>query len=158
MCSTSWFRRGGLVLLFLCIAIAGCGPTKAKGKVTGRVKFFDKYLTCGTVGFTTEDGRIGSATIDFDGNYEMANAPVGEVTVTVSVPRLPKGPMGKGPAKPPPGVPEMRPPGSGGATPAPSFDPTKIVEIPEKYEKVETSGLKYTVEKGEHTHNITLSP
>jgi hypothetical protein len=153
---------GRFSLLMLCITLVGCGGKGATAKVSGQVKFFDKNLTCGTVAFTSADGRVGTANIDFDGNYEMGNAPVGEVTITVSVPQAAAGKMGaSGPPKPPPGVPEMRPPGEQGGiggTATPSIDPSKIVQIPKKYERGDTSGLKYTVEKGPQTHNITLSP
>jgi hypothetical protein len=110
------------------------------------------------VAFLAADGRVGSANIDADGNYEMANAPVGEVTVTVSVPQMSRGPMQGGPAKPPPGIPEMHPPGEAGGGGAPGIDPSKIVAIPKKYEDAKTSGLTYTVEKGPQTYNITLTP
>jgi hypothetical protein len=143
------------------MTLVGCGGNKkAVAKVTGRVKYFDKYLTCGTVAFTTEDGRVGTANIDADGNYEMTNAPVGDVTITVSVPQMSRGPMGAMP-KPPPGVPEMHAPGEvggGGRGEAPGIDPSKIVAIPKKYEDVKTSGLPYTVEKGPQEKNITLTP
>jgi hypothetical protein len=149
----------GLVVLVLLIGLAGCSPANLRAKVKGKVKFFDKTLTAGTVAFTSKDGRIGTANIDFEGNYEMNDAPVGEVTITVSVPRMPMGPMPGGAPKPPPGVPEMRPPGEiGGGSTAPAIDPKKIVQIPGKYEKAETSGLTFTVEKGQQTHDITLSP
>jgi len=153
------FRAGGL-FLFLCLLVAGCGPDyKARAKVKGKVKFFDKTLTCGTVAFASKDGRIGSGNIDFDGNYEGNDAPIGDTTVTVTVPTGMSGPMaGKGQPKPPPGVPEMKGSGGSGNTPSPAIDPKKIVEIPAKYAKAETSGLTYTVVKGENTHNITLTP
>jgi len=129
-----------------------------RAKVKGRVKFFDKNLTCGTVAFTTKDGRVGSGQIDFDGNYEVNDAPIGDTTITVRVPVVPVGPKGSsGALKPPPGIPEMKSPG-GEKTAAPVIDPKKIVEIPNKYNNVETSGLTYTVVKGEQTHDITLSP
>lgn len=156
MSCTSWLRRGGVVLLFLCIAVVGCGPTKAKGKVKGKVKFFDKNLTAGTVTFTAKDGRVGSGNIDFEGNYEVADAPVGEVTITVSVPAPPMGPA-KGMTPQPPKDVGMKT-AIGGGTPGPAIDPSKIVQVPTKYANVDTSGLKYTVEKGEQTHNITLTP
>ena len=159
MFSKLWLRPGTFLLLLLCVTLVGCSGSKgAQAKVNGRVKFFDKYLTAGTVAFTSEDGRVGSANIDADGNYEMANAPVGDVTITVSVPQMARGPMAGGPAKPPPGVPEMHPPGEVGGGGSPGIDPSKIVQIPKKYEDVKTSGLKYTVEKGPQTYNITLSP
>ncbi len=160
MCSLSWLRSGSLVLLVLVVALVGCAdPNKARAKVKGRVKFFDKYLTCGTVAFNAKDGRVGSGNIDFDGNYEVSDAPIGECTITVTVPRMSRGPAPSGPPKPPPGVPEMRPPGAiGGTNTTPAIDPSKIVEIPSKYESVETSGQKYTVEKGEQTKDIVLTP
>jgi len=157
MYSKSWLRAGSLVLLVLCIALGGCGPGKGKGKVKGRVKYLDKYLNAGTVTFTTKDGRTDSANIDFEGNYEMVNAPVGEVTITVSVPKMPLGPTKGGPPQPPKDV-GMKTAMGGGNTPTPSIDPGKIVQIPDKYEKVETSNLKFPVEKGEQTYNITLTP
>ncbi len=157
---SSWRTPGGL-LLALCVCFAlGCGNSnKERAKVKGRVKFFDKYLTCGTVTFTAKDGRIGAATIDFDGNYEMGDAPIGDVTVTVKVPTPAAGPRMSGKPKPPPGVPAAQMPGSeDDKTSVPMIDPSKIVAIPGKYGSVDSSPLKYTVEKGEQTHNITLSP
>jgi hypothetical protein len=150
------FRAAGL-LLFFCLLVAGCGPDqKARGKVKGKVKFFDKNLTCGTVTFVAKDGRVGSGNIDFDGNYEVNDAPIGDTTVTVKVPsvmRVPKG--GQFQPKPPGNMPEMKGSGGGGN---PTIDPTKIVEIPGKYGAADTSNLTYTVVKGEQTHNITLTP
>jgi hypothetical protein len=153
---------GFFVLLALLAVTAGCGdPYKARAVVKGQVKFFDKHLTAGTVAFIAKDGRVGSGNIDFDGNYAVHDAPIGEVTITVSVPKM--GAMGgKNPhAKPPPGLPPMRPPGGSGGNESPEdlqIDPKKFVQIPGKYEKAETSGLNYTVEKGETTYNITLTP
>jgi len=161
---TSLFRPRALALFLLLVAVvvAGCGPNVAKAKVKGRVRFLDKYLTAGTVGFINKEGQIGVAQIDFDGNYEMNDAPVGPVKITVKVPNVSAGagPKGDTGPKPPPGVPEMRPPGSAAAekTFTPVVDPTKIVKIPGKYASADTSDLTYTVEKGEQTHNITLSP
>ena len=36
--------------------------------------------------------------------------------------------------------------------------PKNIVPIPDKYAEEKTSGLTYTVEKGEHTWDINLTP
>jgi len=159
MYSLSWLRFGGVGLVLLCLVLAGCDSKNARAKVKGKVKFFDKHLTCGTVSFITKDGRTGSGNIDFDGNYEVGDAPIGECIITVTVPQPPKGGPGTaGPPKPPPGVPEARPPGSSGTGPAPIVDPSKIVAIPEKYGSKDTSNLTFTVEKGDNTHNITLTP
>lgn len=165
MVAPSLFRTS---LLFLIVALLtftsspGCGPNyKARAKVKGKVKFFDKYLTCGTVAFTTEDGRQGAGNIDFDGNYEVGDAPIGDTVITVVVPNPPKaGPKGSpGGVAPPKDLPPMRPPGAvGGGGNVPTFDASKIVSIPDKYSKRESSGLKFRVESGDNTHNITLSP
>jgi hypothetical protein len=79
------------------------------------------------------------------------------VTITVTVPKPPPGGIGmmkKGPA-------------FGGDADTESAKkgisimgnmPDKIVPISEKYNTVESSPLKYKVEKGEHTHNLELTP
>ncbi len=159
MMTKLWLRTRTFLPLVLCVALVGCtGGKGATAKVKGRVKYFDKYLTCGTVAFTGADGRTDSANIDSDGNYEMAGAPVGEVTITVTVPQPTRGPAGGSPMKPPGNMVEMRPPGEPASGPPPSFDPSKIVQIPGKYADVKTSNMKYTVEKGPQEHNITLTP
>jgi hypothetical protein len=149
---------GLLVLAAVLVVSAGCAH-RGKGVVKGQVVFFDKKLTAGTVSFQTQDGRIGSGNIDFSGNYTVADAPVGPCTVTVRVPQMTQMPGMKSYAKPPGNMPPMRPPGreveESGAS---LVDPSKIVQIPGKYAKPETSGLTFTVEKGEQTYNITLTP
>ena len=149
----------GVLVAGLCLGCGGGAGERAR--VKGHVKFFDKDLTAGTVGFTSKDGtRVGSANIDFSGNYDMSDAPVGEVIITVKVPTM-GGPMGthKEKPKPPPGVPEMRnPSGEDTSYIPPSIDPTKIVQIPGKYGSTDTSGLTYTVVRGEQTKDIVLSP
>jgi hypothetical protein len=162
MTSVSWLKLGCLgFLTALFIAVSGCGGGKAeRAKVKGHVKFFDKDLTAGTVAFTSKDGsHVGSTTIDMNGNYEISDAPVGDVIITVKAPTMMKGGMLKDKAKPPAGVPEMKGPGGDDTSFVPSsIDPSKIVQIPGKYGSVETSGLTYTVVKGEQTKDIVLSP
>jgi hypothetical protein len=159
--SSPWLRAGGFVLLAFCfVGLTGCG-SGGRAKVKGRVKFFDKYLTAGTVAFIAKDGRVGSGNIDADGNYEVSDAPVGDVTITVKVPSMGGMPdKGRPQPKPPKDVPPMKGPGGDAGEKAfnPSIDPSKIIQIPGKYGSADTSGLTYTVTKGEQTHNITLSP
>ena len=156
-------KTGGLVFLVVSLTAltTGC-EAPARAQVKGKVKYLDKYLTAGTVAFTSKDGRVGSGTIDIDGNYEVSDAPVGECIITVKVPNLPPGGKMKGPPIPPKGVPEARMPGQTasedkGFVPG-DFDPSKIVQIPGKYAKVDDSPLTYTVQKGPQTKDITLSP
>jgi hypothetical protein len=154
-------RTSAAALLVLAGALfvsAGCS-SRGKGVVKGQVVFFDKKLTAGTVAFQTQDGRVGSGNIDFNGNYSVNDAPLGPCTVTVRVPQVGQAPPGtKGPQAPK-GMPPMRPPGGEADVPSSSLiDPSKIVQVPGKYAKAETSDLKFTVEKGEQTWNITLTP
>src|SRR5438309_2243593 len=111
MRATSWLKTGCLGLLVVGLSALGTGcsdSANATAKVKGKVKFFDKYLTAGTVTFTSKDGRVGSGIIDIDGNYEVGNAPVGECVITVKVPQVIRGPAGKKfEPKPPPGLPPM---------------------------------------------------
>ena len=146
---------GGLLVLAL-----GCGPDyKARGSVKGRVTTNKKPLTSGTVMFQSQNGMSASARIDTQGNYVMPDAPLGECTVTVIVEGLPRDPSvharlkGKGPK-----MPEMKAPEGAGAPDLPSSPmvPKEIVPIDAKYSKPETSGLKFTVQKGEQEYNIEL--
>ena len=148
MRSTSWLLSRSLVFLFLIMGIVGCG-SNAKARVKGKVKFSDKYLNAGTVAFLSKDGQIGSGSIDAEGNYDVPDAPVGEVTITVKVPSLPIGPGGF--QKPPKGL----PPGDSGTTSA-MADPRRMIQIPLKFSIPAQSGLTYTVQKGENTYEILL--
>lgn len=165
------FRAAGLAAccaLPVLVAV-GCGPDyKARGEVKGKVTAGGKPLTAGSVMFHGPDNMTASATIDTDGTYTMPDAPVGECQVTVSVPAMPTDPTikarmtGKGKA---PKMPEgPRPPegvkmsdGLDEPPPMAAKIPTEIVPVDEKYAKPESSGLKFTVEKGGHqTYNIEL--
>jgi hypothetical protein len=158
---------GGFLLMSFMILSVGCGGPnyKARATVKGKVTFAGKTLTVGNVMFTNKQSVPGSASIDTNGNYVMKDAPLGECTVTVSVPKMPMtGPGGTpnpfaGPGGAAvKGMKSVDPSGSGKSISIMGEVPTHIVTIPEKYSKPETSGLTYTVEKGEHTHNIDLKP
>jgi hypothetical protein len=147
-----------LVLAGVLFLSAGCS-SKSRGVVKGQVKFFDKNLTAGTVAFQTQDGRVGSGNIDFNGNYTVTDAPLGACIVTVRVPQTGHIPAGMKAPKPPPGMPAMKPPGGEAEdSGAGLIDPSKIVAIPGKYAKTDTSGLTFTVERGENKYDITLTP
>jgi hypothetical protein len=151
---------GGLALVLLLIG-GGCSGQPERANVKGKVTIGDKPLTAGSVMFYGKDGLSGSAAISKDGNYDLGDAPLGEVKVTVSVP------------KPPPGGMEAmhRMKNNPGAKNTESVDPndpskrigimgdipTDYVAIPEKYSKPETSGLTYTVQRGDQTHDIKLT-
>lgn len=150
----------GMVALCTILLTSGCGPDyKSRGVVKGKVTSGKRALTTGSVMFINKDGVSASAGIDPDGNYEMKDAPVGECKVTVTVTELPMDPMvrarlmGKGPKMPEgPKNPESA------DSPAPPLAkiPKEVVPIDPKYSKPETSGLSFTVKKGEQTYNIEL--
>lgn len=150
----------GLLACALLVNASGCGPDyKARGAVKGHVTTGKKSLTTGTVMFYAKSGVTASAHIDPDGNYVMNDAPLGECVVTVTVTPLPRDPSvrarlkGGGPK-----VPEMKNPEDKGGPGLPSAPvvPKEVVSIDEKYSNPETSGLKFTVAKGEQTYDIEL--
>jgi len=148
----------GLLLLGLMALSVGCSTnTKARGTVKGKVTFSGTPLPSGTVAFYGANNTLGSASIEKDGTYAIPDAPLGQVRISVTVP------------KPPP--PGMMGPGMAASKSIKSVDPesgksislvpseqTKIVPIPEKYASPDSSGLTFTVEKGEQTHDIKLTP
>lgn len=160
-----WLRAAGLLACCAFLLPVGCGPNyKARAVVRGKVTTGGKHLTTGTVMFYGKDGVTGSATIDPDGNYEMRDAPLGECKVTVTVPDLPMDPSvrarlegkGGGPKlpegpKPPPGA-EM----PGGPPPPAARVPKEVIPVDPKYSDPNTSGLNFTVKKGEQTYDIDL--
>jgi len=152
----------GLLLLAL-VSTLGCGDKyQQRGTVTGKVTLDGKPVTAGTVAFITADNRTGSAQLDAQGKYTMKDAPVGEVTATVTSSKLnirtsaaPKGYV----MKPPPGAAPVgvKSPEEVGGKPDTATYPKLYMPIPEKYAKPDTSGLKYTVNKGEQTIDIPLT-
>jgi hypothetical protein len=152
----------GLLFLGLFALAAGCTPSyKARATVKGKVTFAGKALTTGSVMFYGKNNITGSASIDKDGNYVMNDAPLGDVTITVSAPVPPPeaimrrgGPRGKAGKE----SKSVNPENPSQSIPLMPAMPSRFVPIPEKYAKPETSGLTYKVEKGEQTHDITLTP
>ncbi len=150
---------GALLLLGLMAFSVGCSSSKARATVKGKVTFAGKSLTVGSVMFYGKDNVTASASIDKNGNYVMADAPLGEVKITVSVPRVSPEVLAK--MKAMAGfkdVKSVNPENPGQSISIVGEMPSQPpVPIPEKYASVETSGLTYTVERGEHTHDITLT-
>jgi hypothetical protein len=145
-----------LLCVVVVFSLAGCGSeTGNRAVVKGQVKLGDTPLNQGSVTFQAKDNRRGSGSIDANGNYTVADAPIGEVSVAVFVTPRPKVPVFK--TKAPKGVPLQNPAGGENMAGGAAIDPAKVVYIPEKYGDPATSGLTYTVERGEQTHNITLS-
>ena len=157
-------RSLAILALSLLTFAAGCSGEPAKARVKGKVTIGDKHLTVGNVMFYHEDGNtVRSGPIDKNGNYDIPDAPVGKVKVAVVVPALPPGGLGMmQKMKTNPGFKE-------GTKSVDPEDPSKsiaimgdipanVVPVPEKYSTAESSGLTYTVQRGEQTHDIKLAP
>jgi hypothetical protein len=147
--------------LFLgVLTLSGCGPDyKARAAVKGKVTMGKMPLPNGTIMFYGSSGVTASAVIE-DGNYNMPDAPIGDVTITIVVPAAP--PPVPGGLK---GQVEKWKKTAGGNSNDPSGEnsgimfskmPTTSIKIEDKYAKPDTSPLKFKVERGEQTHNIEL--
>jgi hypothetical protein len=155
-----------LLNAMLLLGLAGCGqkgpPT---GVVSGTVTFKGNPLPEGMITFRHEaDGRADSTAIK-DGNYRCPNAPAGEcgVEVVVNIPRA-------APAHAPNMEKRLRDrlnqakergalnSGGGESFEMPKPEKSTAVPIPRKYANLKTSGLSFTVQQGQQTHNIDLNP
>jgi hypothetical protein len=139
------------LLLCLIVLAVGCGGPRRSVEhvtVTGQVLFKGKPLPGGRVTFVTTQGAFASTgDIDEQGNYKVT-APAGEVKIGVDNQML--SPRSKGaPASAAKGA--GRPNGAEATLPKGTY-----VAIPRKYTDPETSGLTYTVTKGQTSHNIDL--
>ena len=161
-------RRLWATGLVTCCALllttgTGCGPDyKSRGVVKGKVTTGKKNLTTGTVMFYGKNGITASATIGEDGSYEMPDAPLGECKVTVTVMAMPQDPSvrarmkGGGPKMPQGPKDPNSTEASEPALPSGAKFPSTIVPIDIKYSSPDTSGLSFTVQKGDNTYNIEL--
>ncbi|HJZ93669.1 MAG TPA: hypothetical protein VKE40_22530 [Gemmataceae bacterium] len=160
-------RLGALVPLLVAL---GCSA--GTGKVSGQVTYKGKPVPAGRVLFRPADSRQNSvpAELDAEGKYSVV-LPAGEVSVSIDNREWePQPTFG---TVVPPIVPPDLAKKLGGKAKAPEepvdVDPTKTadapqprrsgkyVPIPEKYYELETSGLKFTVTRGDQTKNFELT-
>ncbi len=156
----SWTRqvvRIGFLSAVLIALASGCGGggKKPRAVVKGQVTFGDAPVSKGSISFFSVDdpASVGSGEI-LDGKYEVKDAPIGEVKITVVSAASTIG-IGMRPPDPPKGV------GGMPANMAPKEEdkkPVRWMPLPEKYKDVTTTDLTYKVEKGEHEYNIPLKP
>ena len=155
---------GAFLVASLSAGLVGCSGAPPKAVVKGKVSIGGKNLTTGSVIFyAVNNNASASATINENGEYVMNDAPVGDVKITVSVPKAPPGGIEKMM-----GVAGMKSkafkdgksvdPESGKSISIMGSMPTNIVPIPDKYANAESSGLTYTVTRGEQTKDLPLTP
>lgn len=150
---------GPRLVLVVSIALPlGCGgdPSKPKlGQVSGTVIYKGEPVTKGVVSFVpsggpgAQTGQPATGEIGSDGSYQLTTfeaddgAVLGEHVVLVQAV-------------------EMDPSIEGGGMPIPdaqgrlNIKPPKHL-VPEKYSKVETSPLRFTVAEGSNTYDIELT-
>jgi hypothetical protein len=145
---SAFLRR---VRSLLCLApvllAAGCGGSTAP--VSGTVTLNGVPLTGG--GTVTFQGKTrgASAIVNPDGTYSIPNAPLGEVQVAVLPARA-----AAASTEPPPDPAHLQPP----QTLAPTMAMPMFSNVPPKYADPNTSGLTCTVESGEQTIDLPLTP
>jgi hypothetical protein len=150
-----FFLAGRVAPLLLLAVVAGCG--KNEGTVSGRVLYREKGVPGAIVTFVpTERGRNqASARTREDGSYELKVA-TGEAQIMVDNQELKPRPKIVPPVLPPEA--KLPPPEKQNPPPTPEAAKAQdtYVELPEKYSKIESSGLRYTVKSGPQTHDVEL--
>lgn len=136
-------RRDSIVFAFLALVLTGCGG--GTGALAGKVYFQDKPLVTGTVFAMGADGVMHSSSISADGSYDFAQLPTG--TVQLGVVSLKPEPSDSGFRRAPNAPP-----------PPPPVDVSKWMKIPDRYEKLDQSGLNFTVTTGRNSFDIRLTP
>ncbi|MFM7151072.1 MAG: carboxypeptidase-like regulatory domain-containing protein [Gemmataceae bacterium] len=145
-----------LMMGFTCASILALGCGGSMGSLSGKVSFKGTPLKGGNVTFISLDGKPTlNATISENGTYSVNKIPTGAVSICVETKSLRKATQGMN-------IPKYEPP-KGAAVPEGGYKPTGLVdnsknymEIPAKYEKPDSSGLKYTVKPGPQVHDIPL--
>jgi hypothetical protein len=153
-------RRCGslLPLAFVCGALsllaAGCGKTK-DATVSGKVTYHGQPVTGGSLTLhPTDGGPDYPVTLNPDGTFQVAGAPLGEMKVTVETESLRNMPA---PGSNPYGNFKL-PPGQKPEAPPPSTeDMGKYVKIPRKYQDVKTTPLTWTLKKGSEIKDFDLT-
>jgi len=157
------FPLAALAFAGLSVALAGCGGPPPRAVVKGKVSIGGKSLTTGNVMFWGDKNATASAPINESGEYVMNDAPIGDVKITVTVPKIPPGVLEKmqsksGKFKEINKDIKSVDPESGKTISIMGSVPASIVPIPEKYADVDSSGLTFTVKSGEQTKDLPLTP
>jgi hypothetical protein len=138
----AWCGRAGC-LAGLALVLTGCGRSSRVGGITGKVHLGTRPLTGGSVTFVGADGTKASSGIGRDGTYRISQMVVGPARIAVvSRTHVPPGLLRSG---------RRQAKGTAAAEERP-------VAIPKRYERPESSGLTYTVLKGEQPFDIKLEP
>jgi hypothetical protein len=138
----------GLGLLMIVLSMFSFGGTS---KVTGRVTFGGRPVIWGSVVLVGPDGRSAAGRIEPDGTYTVANAPRGEVLVSVSSPD----PLYQHYATQLKTSREQGPQAQWAALPV---DRKQWFALPKRFEDPNASGVTLTVKRGNNPLDIALTP
>ena len=141
---------GGLFALAALI-ITTAAITHRPATLTGRVTLNGRPVIWGSVLVVAHDGRSAAGRIEPDGTYTVTDAPVGEVTISVSSPD----PLVQHYATQIKTSRERIPVSQWAALPV---DRKQWFLIPKRYEDAKTSGLTMTLGHGSNKQDIALVP
>jgi hypothetical protein len=136
--------------------LAGCGPAgRAQGVVSGKVTYNNIPLTGGNLTLhPAKGGPDIPITINNDGTFSSSGVPDGEMQVAIETESLKKNSAGNdNMPKPPPG---KEPPAGVGRPDIDTSNQPKYIKIPPKYASVKTSGLTWTITKGDNKQDFEL--
>ncbi len=126
----------------LVLAVSGCSPSQAN--VKGTVTYQNKPLSSGEVHFISDKGSSRSALIGPLGTFEIKDAPIGEVRVSVVSYKSASGKL-KGPSV-----------GKKNDNEEPEEVAARTSAIPTKYNDSKSSELVFTISHGTQTIAIDL--
>lgn len=132
---------------------SGCGPST--GTVTGKVTFNGQPVNLGTVTIHNENGQVASSLLNEAGEFRITNIKPGLVRITVVThPSVPPG-LQLVEQPPPPASAVYQPSGTKGGV---FTSKRRYLWIPERYTHPDHSGLTLTVESGEQSKDLVLTP
>jgi hypothetical protein len=142
---------GGAAVVGVAIIALAAMTGGRSATVTGRVTLQGRPVICGSIVLVATDGRSAAGRIEPDGSFTVANAPTGDVTVTVASPD----PLVQHYASQIKTTRERVPVTQWAAMPV---DRKQWFVLPKKYEDSRTSDLKLTIKGGRNECDVTLQP
>jgi hypothetical protein len=147
-------------LAAVTVGMAGCGPSSAaQGVVSGKVTYNGTPLTGGNLTLhPVKGGPDFPITITNEGTFSSSGVPDGEMLVAIETESLNgRGAVGMDGSRMP-----KPPPGKVGANEVknPHIDMSnqpKYMRIPQKYKDVKSSGLPWTITKGDNKKDFALT-
>jgi hypothetical protein len=143
-------------LAAITVGMAGCGPSGgAAGVVSGKVTYNGTPLTGGTITLhPAKGGPDIPISITNEGTFTSSGVPDGEMQVSIETESLKNKHVQYDTSKMRPGV---KPPGD---IQLPDVDMSKqptYMKIPPKYASVKSSGLTWTITKGDNKQDFNLT-